>query len=754
MERHKSGPGRIARRAFLIGSAAIVGGVAFGVWQARRPLENPLDPGPGGAALTPYVLIDREGIGIIVPRAEMGQGVHTTLAALVAEELDVDLADVRVLHGPAAQAYYNGALIHAALPFKDYALSGWQERVQDIAEVAPRLLGLQITGGSSSTIDAFDKMRHAGAVAREALKSVAAGRFGVARADLTTDKGRVTAPDGRSLAYGDLAKEAAGQPLPEDVALRDPSRWRLLGRSQPRSDMLAKVTGRAAFGIDTRLPGMRFATVRMNPHLGGAMLRLDAEAARGMPGVEAVIDLGAGFAIVASNTWLAMQAADAVAVDWAPAPYPPDTGAMFDEIARALDESPNSTLRDDGDAAAALAGQGGGDVISAEYRVPFLAHATMEPMNATARLTGGALEIWCGTQAPTLVRDKAAAALGLKPGAVTVHTTFLGGGFGRRGETDFAVQAARVAAALPGVPVNLTWSREEDMRHDFYRPAAMARMRGRVSGGRAVALDAAIAAPSVTRAAGARITGLAAPGPDRGAVEGAFDQPYAIPDYRVAGHLVDLDVPVGFWRSVGNSVNGFFHESFVDELAHAAGRDPLEFRLDHVRAVHQPSARVLEAVAEMSDWAAPRRAGVGRGVAFTYSFGTPVAEVIEVVEGPRGIRIARAWVACDPGRALDPGIIEAQMISGLIYGLSAAVGGEITFADGMVEQSNFPDYDALRMHDAPEVAVRILENNQRLGGIGEPGTPPAAPALANALFDLTGMRARELPLNRHFRFAG
>lgn len=746
--------GKIARRGFLIGSAAIAGGVAFGVWQARRPMENPLAAPEGGAALTPYVLIDRGGVSIIAPRAEMGQGVHTTLAALVSEELDVDLAAVRVLHGPAAQAYYNGAIIHAALPFKDYALTGWQERLQDMAEVAPKLLGLQVTGGSTSTIDAYDKMRRAGAVAREALKSAAAEKLGVARGALTTGGGRVTAPGGRALAYADLAEAAARLPLPEDVALRDPASWRILGRSQPRTDMLAKVTGAARFGIDTRLPGMKFATVRMNPHLGGAMLRLDAGAARAMPGVEAVVDLGAGFAVVASNTWLAMQAAEAVAIDWGPAPYPSETGAMFDRIAAALDEAPNSTLRDDGDAAAALAAPDGGKVIEAEYRVPFLAHATMEPMNATARLADGALEIWCGTQAPTLVRDKAAAALGLRPGAVTVHTTFLGGGFGRRGETDFAVQAARVAAALPGAPVNLTWSREEDMRHDFYRPAAIARMRGRVAGGRALALDAAIAAPSVTRAAGARISGFAAPGPDRGHVEGAFDQPYAIPNYRVAGHLADLRVPVGFWRSVGNSFNGFFHESFVDELAHAAGRDPLKFRLEHVRAAHAPSAKVLEAVAEMSGWGAPRREGVGRGVAFTYSFGTPVAEVVEVVQGPRGIRIARAWIACDPGRALDPGIVEAQMISGLIYGLSAAVRGEITFAGGVVEQGNFPDYDALRMHDAPGVAVRVLENNPGLGGAGEPGTPPAAPALANALYDLTGVRARELPLNRTFGFAG
>jgi isoquinoline 1-oxidoreductase beta subunit len=744
--------GKIARRGFLIGSAAILGGVAFGVWQARRPLDNPLMAGPGGGVLTPYVLIDAAGVTIIAPRAEMGQGVHTTLAALVAEELDVDWHDIRVLHGPPAQAYYNGAIIHGALPFKEYALTAWQERAQDAIEVMPRLLGLQVTGGSTSVVDAYDKMRHAGAVAREALKAAAADRLGLAPGDLTTSGGVVSAPDGRTIAYADLASAAAARPLPSAV-LRDPAEWRYLGTSMPRTDMVAKVTGTARFGIDTRLPGMRFATVRMSPRLGGGMVRFDARAAQAMPGVERVIDLGEGIAVVANNTWTAIQAAEAVDVVWGDAPYPPDTDGIFARISAALDAPPNSTLRDDGDVDAAFSGDlAGGGVIRAEYRVPFLAHATMEPMNATARLADGALEVWCGTQAPTLARDKAAAALGLAADAVTLHTTFLGGGFGRRAETDFTVLAARVAAAVPGVPVNVTWSREEDMRHDFYRPAAMARMRGRVAGGRAVAFDAAIAAPSVTRAAGRRMAGFAAPGPDRGHVEGAFDQPYAIPDYRVRGHLADVAVPVGFWRSVGNSFNGFFHESFIDELAHAAGRDPLDFRRDHVGAADAPSGAVLAAVAEMSGWGGPKPAGVGRGVAFTYSFGTPVAEVVEVLQEPRGIRIARVWVACDPGRTLDPAIVRAQMLSGVMFGLSAAVMGAITFADGMVEQFNYPDQDALRMPDAPEVAVRILENNPRLGGVGEPGTPPAAPALANALYDLTGVRARELPLNRVFRF--
>jgi isoquinoline 1-oxidoreductase beta subunit len=467
-------------------------------------------------------------------------------------------------------------------------------------------------------------------------------------------------------------------------------------------------------------------------------------------GVERVLDLGTGVAVVATNTWSAIQGAEALEAVWGPAPYPADTAAQMEAIDAAFLTRKNSRLRDDGDIEAALAGDG---VIEAEYRVPFLAHAAMEPMTATAWVKpDGTMEIWSGNQGPLVTRDKAAEAAGIDAEKVTVHTTLMGGAFGRRGETDFSVLAARVAARLKGTPVQVTWSREEDMRHDFYRPAAIARFEGRVSGGRAVALKARIAAPSVARQAAARLFGFAPPGPDKGMVEGLFDQPYAIPNYRVDGHIADLDVPIGFWRSVGASHNGFFTESFIDEMAHAAGADPLGFRLDLIRPLHEPSARLLEAVREISGWTGKTPEGIGRGVAFVHSFGTPVAEVVEVRQTEAGIRIAEAWVACDPGVALDPRNIEAQMISGLIFGLSAAVSGEITFAGGEVEQGNFPDMDPLRMHTAPKVTVHVQELNGHISGVGEPGTPPAAAALANALFDLTGKRARALPLNRRFDF--
>ena len=442
-----------------------------------------------------------------------------------------------------------------------------------------------------------------------------------------------------------------------------------------------------------------------------------------------------------------MRAAEAVEVEWGPAPYPETTDAMAEVVEAALDAPPDSRLRDQGDVEAL-----GPPTHEAAYAVPWLAHATMEPMNATALVTDGAAEIWCGNQSPTLIRDHVAAALDLAAEAVTVHTPFLGGGFGRRGEVDFAVIAARVAAHLPGRPVKTTWSREHDMTHDFYRPLARARMRGWVEGGTVSGLHAALAAPSVTRAAARRLVGMAPPGADKGHVEGAFDQPYGLPHWRVDGHLAEIAVPIGFWRSVGNSQNAFFHECFLDELAHAAGRDPLALRVDLARAEHEPSARVVEAVADLAGWTGTTPEGVGRGVAFTFSFGTPVAEIVEVREEDGRIRVTDVWIACDVGPALDPSIVEAQMSGGAIFGLSAAMLGEITFENGEVQERNFPDYDALRMTGAPRTHVRIVRNRDEIGGAGEPGVPPAAPALANALFDLTGERVRALPLRHRFDF--
>lgn len=742
----------ITRRSFLVLGAAFAGGAAFGAYKVAEVPENPLVPGPDGMPLNPWVIINADGVTVIAPRAEMGQGISTTLAALVAEELDVEWSQVRVLHGPPAQAYYNAGFVERMSSEPDYKLSLLPNSHNAILAALPKIFSLQMTGGSTGAIGGFVQMRLAGAGAREALKAAAARRLGVAPDSLRTEGGKVIGAE--TFTYAELAAEAVDL-VPEDVTLRDPSTWRYVGKSMPRLDMVAKSTGTETFGIDIVLPGMKFATVRMNPRRGGGMTSFDPAAALGFPGVEQVIGLGTGIAVVANTTWAAMQAAALVDIVWDKADYPADTQAMMARIEAAFRTDPDSRLRDDGDVEAELAK---GGVIEAEYRVPFLAHASMEPWNATARIKpDGSAEVWCGNQAPIMTRDAIAAALRIDAGKVTLHTPVMGGGFGGRTDPVPAVLAARIAAAVPDTPVKLTYSREEDMTQDFYRPAAIARLSGRVENGRATALWGRTAAPSATRNALARLVGFAPPGPDRATVEGGFDQPYGLPNYRYDGHVAELNVPLGFWRSVGNSMNAFFLESFIDELAHAAKADPLQFRLDLMRDTHAPSATLLETVREMSGWDRLKRPGFGRGVAFCYSFGTPVAQVQEVQETPDGIRLTRAWIACDPGLAMDPSIIEAQMTGAMVYGLSAAVQGAITFADQSVVEQNFPDYDGLRMHTTPRFEVRVLQNNGsfgHIGGAGEPGTPPAAPALANALFDLTGIRARELPLNRTFDFAG
>ncbi|PUB18869.1 xanthine dehydrogenase family protein molybdopterin-binding subunit [Yoonia sediminilitoris] len=735
---------KIARRTFLIGTVAIAGGVAFGVYQVRKDAPNPLTPGEGEATLNPYILINSDGITIIAPRAEMGQGVHTTLAALVAEEMDVAWEDITVLHGPPAQAYYNQALLGLALPFRHYADTAFKHTLRQGVGMVGKLLNLQVTGGSTSTKDAYERMRHAGASAREALKLAAAAQLGTDAGSLRTENSQVIAPDGRTIAYTALA-EALRDITPPDVELRDKSTWKYLGKSMPRTDMVAKSTGTAQYATDTKLDDLKFATVRMNPRRSG-MVSFDDSAAKTMAGVEQIIDLEDGIAVVANNTWLALQAANAVEITWEDASYPADTAALLAAVEASFKEEPNSVIRDDGDVTAPV----DGTEITATYQVPYLAHSTMEPMCATALYTDDGLEIWAGNQAPVIVRDKCAEAVGLTPEQVMVHTTLMGGGFGRRSEYDFSVQAAKIAKAMPGTPIRMTWPREEDMTHDFYRPAAMAQFRGFVADGEAQLVDGKIAAQSVTHNSSRRLAGQIPPGPDRGHVEGAADQPYAIPNFRVSGHLTDLTVPLGFWRSVGNSHNGFFFDTFIDEMAHAAKVDPLQFRLKMARAEHAPSAGVIQAVYEMSGWTGNTPDNIGRGVAFTYSFGTPVAEVVEVEDTGNGIRINKCWIACDVGTALDPRIIESQMVSGAIYGFSAAMQGEITFADGAAEQRNFYDYDAMRMHNTPAFEVRILETAPFMGGVGEPGTPPSMPALGNALFDLTGTRARTLPLNKTF----
>ena len=738
--------GTIARRSFLIGSAAIVGGVAFGWYKYRQPYPNPI-AGQGIAALTPYVLIDASGVTIIAPRAEMGQGIHSTLAALVAEEMDLAWDDVRIIHGPAASAYYNAAMLEDGVPFAPTDQRWIAETVRDVTAIPAKFLGLQVTGGSTSTPDGFDKMRAAGAMARVALVGAAARRLGVEPGVLKTSAGAVVAPDGTRLAYVDLAVEAASVALPDAPPLRDRSAWKLLGTPLPRKDVPGKSTGTAVFTGDMRLPGMKFATVRCNPALGGAMKGYDAKVAEAMAGVERIIALPDGVAVVASNTWLANQAADAVTFDWDVAPYRATSAEMEADVAAAFTaDAKDATGRDDGNVDTALAAA---TVWEAEYVVPYLAHATMEPMSAVAWVHDGMVEVWTGTQAPGLAQSAAAEVAGVAAAAVVVHTQLMGGGFGRRAEVDAVRQAVRVAMAMDGTPVLVSWTREEDMTHDMYRPMAMGRVRALVTDGAVTAFDFKTAASSAIASISGRL-GFPSLGPDATILQAAWEQPYAFPNYRVTGYRAPDGVPVGFWRSVGASQNAFFQESAVDELAHLAGVDPMLFRMRQMN--HTPSIKVMEAVAEMSNWGTPK-SGRARGVAFAMAFGVPVAEVIEIEPSDAGIRLTGAWIAADVGVALDPRNIEAQLSGAMIYGLSAAMNGEITFTDGKVDQQNFWDYEPLRLHQCPPISVRVLENGGKIRGVGEPGTPPAAPALANAIFALTGDRYRRLPLKSVVKFA-
>lgn len=730
----------IARRTFLIGSAALVGGVAFGWYQYRKDLPNPIK-GQGTGVLTPYVLIDAMGVTIITPRAEMGQGIHTTLAALVAEELDLNWDQVRVLHGPAAQAYYNGALLREGVPFAPTDKSWLAETARDAMDIPARFLGLQLTGGSTSIPDGYEKMRVAGAVARQALVAAAARRMGLPETDLKTEGGSVIAPDGMRLTYIDLAADAAAADLPEPQPLRPRESWRLLGKPMPRVDMEAKATGTAQFAIDIRLPGMVFASIRRNPSPGALMQSFDPTPALAMPGVLKVVEVDNGFATVANTTWAALQALDAVTVEWA-APTVPATDELFAaDLVQALTESPDSTPKDIGDATTAD--------FTAEYFVPHLAHATMEPMSAAAWLQDGKLQVWAGTQFPTMALQTAAEVAGLPEASVEIHTQLLGGGFGRRAEVDFIRQAVTLAKALSPTPVLLTWGREEDTAQDMYRPAAMARVKASVSDGLVTHFHLATAAAAITESMAGRL-GFPAAGPDSTIVQGAGEQPYAFPNYRVTGHRAKVRIPIGFWRSVGASQNGFFHDCAMDELAHLAGADPLLFRM---RQMDDPtSIKVIEAVAEMSAWGTSAT-GRAKGIGFCHSFGVPVAQVIEVEDAGEGIRMTGAWIAADVGIALDPAIIEAQLSGAMVFGLSAAMTGEVTFADGKSRQSNFWDYEPLRLRQCPPISVRVLESGGDIRGVGEPGTPPAAPALVNAIFALTGQRHRTLPLNKVVSFA-
>jgi len=676
--------------------------------------------GGEAAALNAWVRIAPDGtITVMVDRSEMGQGISTSLPMLVAEELEADWADVRFEFAPADPVYNN-----------------------------PKF-GSQGTGGSTSIRAAWEPMRKVGAAARLMLIAAAAERWGVAPKQCRAEMGVVHGPGGQELGFGDLAEAAAAQPLPEDPPLKDAADFRLLGKPRARLDTRYKVNGTATFGIDVQLPGMRIASVERPPMFGGAVRSFDDAKARAVPGVRDVVQISNGIAVVADTYWDALQGRKALEIAWDGGPNADQSSEKISRMFRKLAARPGAVARDDGNVVAAL-GRAGGKTLEAAYEVPFLAHATMEPMNCTAWVrkaasaTGSAsgCEVWVPTQSQTATRETAAKLAGVPLEQTAVHTTYLGGGFGRRSEVDFVTDAVEVSKALGG-PVKVVYSREDDVRHDFYRPASYHAFRAALDAdGWPVAWSHRVVAPSIL----ARVfPGAIRNGVDGEAVEGAVGMPYAIPNVRVEYRQAETGIPVGWWRSVNHTQNAYAVECFLDELAHAAGRDPFQYRR-HLLRESPRHLRVLELAANKAGWGGTLPGGRARGIAVHEAFDTFVAEVAEVsIEGGKP-RVHRVVAAVDCGPTVNPRIIEAQIRSAIVYGLTAALYGDIGIRDGGVVQSNFHDYLMVRMREAPEIEVHIVRSTDPVGGMGEPGTPPIAPAVVNALYALTGGPIRKLPI--------
>lgn len=739
----------ITRRAFLVGSAAIAGGVAFGTYLVARRYDNPLMEtlGQGEAAITPWVKIDRERVTLITPHVELGQGALSMQAVMIAEELDLDFGQFETSPGVPGAAYYNTAMGQEIAPVMPTDESWKAEAMRGVFGALVKVLGLQATGGSSSVPDSFEKLRMAGAVARETLKLAASTKSGVPVAQLKTADGAVHLPDGTALKYTELAEIAATLDPVETVTLRDPSQWRLIGKTLRRMDIVPKSTGALKYGIDLDFEGMVHATVRTNPRQGGPRLNYDAAAAEKMRGVKKIVPVRRGVAVVADNTWRAFQAADAITFDWGPAPYPHEMEGHWNAVKASFTaDRLDREWRDDGEVEEALAE---GEPITLEYRAPYVAHAPLEPLSAVIKVTDARVDVWASHQLPRFVQQKVAAITGHEADAVHFHNQFAGGSFGHRLEFEQIEQAAEVALAMKGVAVKLTYSREEDFAHDFPRQIAMARASGTVRDGKVETLDLSIASVSSSTSQADRL-GQPVPGPDGQIVSGAWNQPYAIPNFRVRGYRVPELAPTSSWRSVGASTAGFFCECALDELIHAAGADPMEERLRLMD--DENSRKVLEAVAEMSGWGSDPGARRGRGVAFVTSFGVPTAEVVEVTATDDGIRIDRVFVAAEVGRVVDPINFENQVMGAVVWGLGHAMNCEITYSDGMAEQSNYHAHEGMRLHQCPEIVVKGLENGDKIRGIGEPPVPPAAPALANAIFAATGTRLPVMPFNRHIDF--
>ncbi len=699
-----------SRRTLLKVSAAVGGGLLIGF---QLPFAGRADAATSdGSTLNAWIHIGADDrVTLRTASSEMGQGVYTAIPMLLAEELECDWARIKVEMAPADKAYTNP------------------------------LIGQQLTGGSTAVRAYWMPLRQAGAATRELLVRAAAQTWKVGEDECRAEKGLVIhKTSGRRLRYGQLAARAATLPATGAVLLKEPNEFRLIGRSTPRLDTPLKVNGAAVFGMDVKRPGLLTAVVERCPVFGGKLKKFDAAKANNVKGVREVLAISSGVAVVGDSFWAAKSGRDALAVEWEEGPNARVSGV---EVRKRLEQAlrgKSVTARSEGDVGKAL--KGAAKRIEAVYEVPYVAHACMEPMNCTAVVAQDSCELWVPTQAQTGAQLVAAKITGLPPEKIKVNTTFLGGGFGRRSEQDFVAEAVELAMRT-GAPVKVMWTREDDMRHDYYRPTTLNRLTAALDqGGQPVAWRHEIAGASIFMRV---FPNMIKDGIDRTSVEGAANLPYGVPNIRVSWAMENGVVPVGFWRSVGSSQNAFVTECFFDEVARAAGKDPLALRRT-LLAQHPRHLGVLELAAQKAGWGTPLPAGRGRGIAVAEAFGSYCAQVAEVSVERGRVIVHRVVCAIDCGQVVNPDTVIAQMESGIVYGLTAALKGEITIRNGRVEQGNFNDYPLLRMDEMPEVEVHIVKSAENPGGVGEPGTPPIAPAVANAVYALTGKPVRKLPI--------
>ena len=708
----------ISRRTFLKSSAALSGALVIGFWlpvgRGRHALAQ--QPAPKAVSPNAFLRIGREGsVTVVVKHLEFGQGVTTSLPMLVAEELDCDWARVRAELAPAGPEY------------------------------AHTMFGMQMTGGSSSVVNSWDQLRTVGAQARLMLMQAAANQWKVKIAEVRTEKGFVVGPGGKRLAYGALAEAAARLPVPEKVVLKEPKDFRLIGKATRRLDSAEKVNGKAMFGLDVQRKNLHTALVAHAPVFGARVRSFNADKVKSIPGVTHVVQTSNGVAVVAKSFWTAKQARDALDIDWDLGPNAAlSTEALGKQFREAAKGTGGKVAKK---AANPEAMKAAVKTIVAEYEVPFLAHAPMEPLNCTIEVRGDSAEIWVGSQFQGVDHMAAAKALGFAPEKVKLNTMLAGGGFGRRANpvSDYIVEACEVAREVK-VPVKVVWTREDDIRGGFYRPMYVHRIEAGLDGqGRIGAWNHAIAGPSIM--AGTPFEPMMVKdGVDPTSTEGVADSPYDIANMQVTLHTIDAGVPVLWWRSVGHSHTAFVMETMVDDIAAATGKDPVALRRELL--AKQPRVlKVLELAASKAGWGTALPQGRARGIAVAESFGSVCAHVAEVSLQGNTIRVHRVVTAFDCGLVVNPLTVEAQLQGAIAFGLSAALYGQVTFKDGRVQQSNFHDYPVLRMNEMPLVEVHLVPGGEKPTGVGEPGTPPIAPAVANALFALTGKRVRTLPLS-------